>query len=174
MSVEELDRDLASRRQQLVGLLDSLAIRVELMPYPAHSTVEEGRALRGDMPGTFTKNLLLKDKKGRLFLIVAEEMRSIDLRTLHTKIEASGRLGFASTDAVRSTLGVEPGTLTPLALSYDRARATTVILDAKIMNDQQLNFHPLVNTESVGLSPQELMKFIAATGHRYIIASLDV
>jgi hypothetical protein len=40
------------------------------------------------MAGTFTKNLLLKDKRGRLFLIVAEEGRSIDLRTLHAKIGA--------------------------------------------------------------------------------------
>jgi Ala-tRNA(Pro) deacylase len=125
------------------------------------------------MPGTFTKNLLLKDKKGRLFLIIAEEARSIDLRTLHTKLEASGRLGFASTQAVRSTLGVEPGALTPLALAYDAARATTVVLDAKVMHDQKLNFHPLINTESVGLSPQELITFIAATGHRHVITDLD-
>lgn len=28
------------------------------MPYPAHSTAEEGKALRGQMSGRFTKNLL--------------------------------------------------------------------------------------------------------------------
>jgi Ala-tRNA(Pro) deacylase len=47
------------------------------------------------------------------------------------------------------------------------------VLDAKIMNDSQLNFHPLVNTESVGLSPTQLIRFIAATGHQYIVADLD-
>jgi Ala-tRNA(Pro) deacylase len=52
--------------------------------------------------------------------------------------------------------------------------ATTVVLDSKIMNDEQLNFHPLVNTQSVGLSPQELMKFITATGHRYVVTELDI
>jgi Ala-tRNA(Pro) deacylase len=125
------------------------------------------------MPGTFTKNLLLKDKKGRLFLVVAEETRSIDLRTLHGKIGANGRLGFASPEIVRNILGVEPGALTPLALMHDRNRATTVVLDEKIMNDAQLNFHPLVNTESIGLAPIQLMQFITATRHQYIVANLD-
>ena len=125
------------------------------------------------MPGTFTKNLLLKDKKGRLFLVVAEETRSIDLRTLHAKVGANGRLGFASPDVVREVLGVEPGAITPLALMHDRNRATTVVLDEKIMNDAQLNFHPLVNTESIGLAPIQLMQFITATRHQYIVANLD-
>jgi Ala-tRNA(Pro) deacylase len=162
-----------SRRQQLIELLQALGIRVNPIPYPTHSTVDEGRALRGDMPGTFTKNLLLRDKKGRLFLIVAEETRSIDLRTLHAKIGASGRLGFASVDTLRGTLGVKPGALTPLALTQDGNPAITVVLDGKIIDDEQLNFHPLVNTESVGLSPAELIRFIVATGHKYVVTEFD-
>ena len=162
-----------SRQQELIEFLETIGIDVNLVPYAAHSTVEEGRSLRGDMPGTFTKNLLLKDKKGRLFLVVAEQARSIDLRTLHAKIGARGRLGFAPPDIVREVLGVEPGAITPLALMHDGNHATTVVLDAKIMNDTQLNFHPLVNTESIGLSPTQLMRFIAATGHQHIVAELD-
>ena len=67
----------------------------------------------------------------------------------------------------------EPGALTPLALMHDGNHATTVVLDAKIMNDIQLNFHPLVNTESIGLSPTQLTRFIAATGHQHIVVELD-
>jgi Ala-tRNA(Pro) deacylase len=161
------------RRYELIEFLKSLGIVATSVPYPAHNTVEEGRALRGNMPGTFTKNLLLKDKKDRLFLIVAEETRSVDLRTLHTKIGANGRLGFASADIVRDLLQVEPGSITPLALMYDNKKTTTVVLDQKIMNDTQLNFHPLVNTASVGLAPTELKRFFSATGHRYLVAELD-
>jgi len=163
----------SSPQERLIEFLRSLGIVVNLVAYPVHSTVEEGRALRGDMLGTFTKNLLLRDKKGRLFLIVAEETRSIDLRTLHVKIGASGRLGFASPHAVREILGVEPGALTPLALAHDTIHAITVVLDAMIMHDEQLNFHPLVNTRSVGLKPSELLRFIAATGHEYLITQFE-
>ncbi len=168
-----MDSFAGSPQGRLIEFLRSLDIIVNPVAYPAHGTVEEGRARRGDMPGTFTKNLLLRDKKGRLYLIVAEETRSIDLRTLHAKIGASGRLGFASPDAVREVLGVEPGALTPLGLAHDTNHATTVVLDAKIMHDEQLNFHPLINTQSVGLRPSELLRFIAATGHEYLITQFE-
>src|ERR1700758_4077149 len=118
-----------ARQQELIRFLESIGINVNRVPYPAHSTVQEGRSLRGDMPGTFTRNLMLKDKKGRLFLVVADETRPIDLRMLHTKIGARGRLGFAPPDMVREILGVEPGALTPLALLHDVHHATTTVLD---------------------------------------------
>ena len=79
---------------KLLARFAKLGIAAPTVPYPAHQTVEEGKALRGDMAGTFTKNLLLKDKKGRLFLVVAHEDGNVDLKTLHTRIGASGRLGF--------------------------------------------------------------------------------
>jgi Ala-tRNA(Pro) deacylase len=67
-----------------------LGIAAETVPYPAHQTVEEGKALRGQMAGTFTKNLLLRDKKKRLFLVVAHEDCALDLKTLHPRVGANG------------------------------------------------------------------------------------
>jgi Ala-tRNA(Pro) deacylase len=63
------------------------------VPYPEHSSIEEGKRLRGDLPGTFTKNLLLRDKKGRLFFVTAFEDTDIDLKSLHTRIGARGGSG---------------------------------------------------------------------------------
>ncbi len=51
-------------RTYLFDRLASLAIAAPTVPYPAHETVEEGKRLRGEMAGTFTKNLLLRDKRG--------------------------------------------------------------------------------------------------------------
>ena len=125
-------------------------------PYPAHRTVEEGKALRGRMAGVFTKNLLLKDKKGRLFIIVAHEDRAIDLKTLHERIGANGRVGFASPEQMRRVLGIDPGALTPFAIINDSEGLVTVVIDALLMGVEQLNFHPMVQTQSVGLSPAAL------------------
>lgn len=164
--------DVTQARQELLRVLGELGVTAPILPYPAHNTVEEGRALRGDMPGTFTKNLLVKDKKGRLFLVIAEEMGAVELRNLHTRIGASGRLGFASADTVRQALGVEPGALTPLALVSDRAHAVTVVLDETIAGDPLINFHPLVNTERIALTADQLKRFFAATGHACIVTQL--
>src|SRR5579863_5904702 len=132
-------------RQRLFERFAALGIDARTVPYPAHRTVEEGKALRGTMEGQFTKNLLLKDKKGRLFLIVAAEDQAVDLKILHTRIGASGRVGFAAPEQMREVLGIEPGALTPFGLINDRDRRVTPVIDATLLAADQVNFHPLVN-----------------------------
>ncbi len=159
-------------KERLFGRLRELGIPVRVVPYPAHETVEEGKARRGSMSGRFTKNLLLRDRKGRLFLVVAHEDQFVDLKTLHRRVGASGQLGFASPQRMQEVLGLEPGSLTPLGLLADAAREVTVVVDANLMDADQLNFHPLVNTESLGLSPRQLLEFLASCGSVPAIAQL--
>lgn len=159
-------------QKNLFCRLKELEIEAITVAYPAHQTVEEGRALRGHMSGTFTKNLLLKDKKGRLFLIMAEEDREIDLKTFHTRIAANGRLGFANTDVMRDVLGVEPGTATPFGLINDKHRRVTPVIDASLMLATLVNFHPLIQTASTGIRPDDLVTFIRACGHEPLIIQM--
>ena len=62
------------------------------MTHPPLFTVEQSQALRGTIPGGHTKNLFLKDKKGALFLVTALEDAVIELKSLHRRLGASGRL----------------------------------------------------------------------------------
>lgn len=158
-------QDLLYRR------LEQLDIQITApAPYPNHRSVEEGKLLRGDMPGIFTKNLLLKDKKGRLFMVVAHEDRPIDLKTLHHHIGASGRVGFATADQMTSLLGVQPGALTPFAIMNDPGGVISVVLDADLMGAPQLNFHPMVQTLSVGISGKDLVRYVEFCGRQpYIV-----
>jgi Ala-tRNA(Pro) deacylase len=160
-------------RARLFDRFRDLGFDPLIVPYPAHSSVEEGKALRGALSGTFTKNLLLKDKKGRLFLVVAHEDRAVDLRTLHTKIGANGRVGFAGGDQMRTVLGVEPGALTPFAALNDRAGAVTLVIDAGLLTADQLNFHPLVQTESTGIHPGALLAFIRSCDRQPLVVDLE-
>lgn len=139
-------------RTRLFDRLVGLGITTTTVPYPAHRTVEEGKARRGSIPGQFTKNLLLREKNGTVFLIVVCEDLSIDLKTLHKSIGAQGRLGFSAPDVMRSVLGCEPGSLTPFAVINDHAQQVQVVLDAAMMRADQLNFHPLVNTECTSIA----------------------
>ncbi len=116
-------------RQQLLDRLAELGIDAPIVAYPEHTSVEEGKRLRGDLAGTFTKNLLLRDKKNRLFLLSAREDAVVDLKTLHSKIGAQGRVGFASADLMSDLLHVGPGTVTPLAVLNDEHQSVTVVLD---------------------------------------------
>ena len=80
--------------EDLLAFLDRLGIETATVEHPPLFSVDESRHLRGEIPGAHTKNLFLVDRKDRLFLLSAEESAAIDLKHLHRKIGASGRLSF--------------------------------------------------------------------------------
>src|SRR3954466_2013233 len=140
---------------QLFAALESLGITVTTVKHPPLFTVEQSRALRGQIPGGHTKNLYLRDKKNALYLVVAEEDAAIDLKSLHRLLGASGRFSFGSADLLRETLGVEPGAVTPFAAINDSAGRVTIVLDAAMMQHATLNYHPLVNTMTTSIDRED-------------------
>jgi len=156
----------------LIAFLDNLGIATHTVDHPALHTVEDSQALRGDIPGGHTKNLFVKDKKSRLFLLVLGEEASIDLKRVHEKIGAQGRVTFGGPDLLEEVWGVKPGSVTPFGAINDAAGRVTVVLDADMMRHERLNFHPLVNTSTTGLASADLIKFLRATGHEPLIAPL--
>ena len=149
----------------LFAFLDRLGIRHATVHHPPLFTVEESRSLRGQIAGGHTKNLFLKDKRGALFLVTALEDAEIDLKSLHRRLGAGGRFSFGSAEQMRATLGVEPGAVTPFGLLNDTEWRVSVVLDAAMMAQQTLNFHPLANTMTTSIGRDDLIRFLAATGH---------
>lgn len=85
---------MPASRAELLAFLDELGIASTTHEHEAVFTVSESTEVHERMPGGHTKNLFLKDKKGRIFLVVALHDAEIDLKTLHQKIGAQGRLSF--------------------------------------------------------------------------------
>jgi len=146
----------------LFALLDRLGIAHRTVSHPPLFTVQASRRLRGSIPGGHTKNLFLRDKRGRVFLLCALEDAAIDLKGVHHRLDA-GRFSFGSAALMRDLIGIEPGAVTPFALMNDTAGRVAVVLDAPMMRQENLNFHPLVNTTTI--SRDGLVKFLEATGH---------
>ena len=116
---------LPTSPEQLIAYLDGLGIETTTHSHPPVFTVEEAQALRGTLPGGHCKNLFLKDKKGRLWLVVALEDSAVDLKTLDKRI-GSARLSFGNGDLLREVLGVRPGSVTPFAVINDTGHRVTV------------------------------------------------
>ena len=158
--------------EQLIAFLDSLDIVTTTVDHPPLFTVEDSRALRGEIPGGHTKNLFVKDKKSRLFLLVLGEETVVDLKRVHEKIGAQGRVSFGPAELLEEVWGVAPGAVTPFGAINDEAGRVAVVLDEAMMRQERLNFHPLVNTRTTGLASADLVKFLRATGHEPLIAAL--
>jgi Ala-tRNA(Pro) deacylase len=123
----------------LFTFLDRIGVVHATIEHPPLFTVEQSRALRGQIPGGHTKNLFLKDKKGVLFLVTALEDAQIALKTLHHRF-GSGRFSFGSPDAMRATLGVEPGSVTPFGAINDTGHAVNIVLDRAMLEHASLNY----------------------------------
>jgi len=151
--------------EQLFETLDALGIAHSTVKHPPLFTVEQSRALRGQIPGGHTKNLFLRDKKSALYLVVAEEEADIELKGLHRLLGASGRFSFGSADLLREVLGVAPGAVTPFGAINDKENRVTVVLDDALMAHDIINSHPLVNTMTTSLKRDDLLKFLRSTDH---------
>jgi len=127
-------------------------------------TVEESSKIKADMVGGHTKNLFLKDKTGRMFLICAQSDTLIKVNKLHS-ILGCKRLSFGKPDRLLQYLGVTPGSVTLFAILNDVSQAVTLIIDKRLTRHDIVNFHPLKNEATTAISTQDMLKFTKATGH---------
>src|SRR3546814_21052204 len=74
--------------------LDDLGIAYRSVSHPPVFTVEEAKALRGELPGPHIKNLFLRNKTGQMWLVTCLEDRAVDLKGLGERLGAA--LGRAS------------------------------------------------------------------------------
>jgi Ala-tRNA(Pro) deacylase len=150
---------------ELLARLGALGIRTTTHAHPPVFTVEEAQAHKGDLPGAHTKNLFLRDKKGRMWLLVAAHDREVDLRAVAASLGASGRLSFGSEERLMRYLGVTPGSVTPFAVVNDHGGAVTVVLDAGLRELELWNAHPLDNARTTAIRREDLLRALEAWGH---------
>ena len=156
------------------AFLDELGISYQNHEHRPVFTVAEGDDLREKIPGGHTKNLFVKDKKSRYFLLTVEEYATVDLKTVHTLIGASGRVSFGKPEALMDYLGVEPGSVTALGAINDEEGQVTFILDESLMENEIINCHPLRNTATTSIGRDDLLSFIRATGHEPVVLKVTV
>lgn len=128
--------------------------------------VGEGEGIKDTLPGAHSKNLFLKDDKGQLWLISAEQQTQINLKAL-PKVIGSGRLSFGSEERLYQALGVRPGSVTALALINDPEHKVRFILDQRLYDAEIVNFHPLINTATTALDQADFRRFLDKLGRDY-------
>jgi Ala-tRNA(Pro) deacylase len=149
----------------LDAFLRAQGISPQRHEHPPVMTVEESERLVPPLPGAKTKNLFLRDPKGRRhFLVTVPHDRVVDLDALGAALGA-GRLGFASSERLAMHLGIEPGSVSLLALLNDAKRAVEFVIDRALWEADAVHAHPLVNSATMVLSHSDLERFLAATGH---------
>ena len=146
-------------KDDLIRILNDNGFEYFVEEHAPLFTVEDSKSLRGQIEGAHSKNLFLKDAKANFFLISIEESASIDLKKTMQQIQ-SKKLSFAKPEYLQDILGIEPGSVSPFALLNDTKKQVKFYLDQSFLDSETVNFHPLINTATVNISPQNLIELI--------------
>lgn len=145
--------------------LEDHQVEYERHDHPPVYTVEDVNRLVPPLPAAKTKNLFFCDGKGkRHFLVVVQGHKRVDMKAL-SDLLGSSKLRFGSPDRLKKYLGVDPGSVTILAVVNDAQKAVEVVVDKALWASDAFQFHPLVNTSTLVVSRNHLKRFFNKTGH---------
>jgi Ala-tRNA(Pro) deacylase len=160
------------------GLLARLAaagIAAETHHHRPVFTVAESRDVSMRLPGGHTKNLFLRPAKGEgpFLLATLEADRQVSINAL-ARLAGAGKVSMASAAELEATLGVTPGSVTPLGLVNAAPGSVRFVMDRHLVEDfDRIWVHPLTNAASTGLAPAALLRFLAGIGHPAMVLDLD-
>lgn len=155
-------------KDRLLAWMAEHGVAQRTVDHPAVFRVDEGHELKAGMPGAHTKNLFLKDKKGRLWLISARQDTVVDLKRAPKTI-GSDRLSFGNEGLLYETLGLTPGSVTALGLINDTDRRVTFVFDKALWDADVVNFHPLTNTATTALAQADFRKILSLLDREPIV-----
>ena len=155
----------AGSRMDIYDFFAKHNIEYERHDHPPVYTVAQANQLVPSLPAAKTKNLFLKDRKGRQhFLVVLPGDKRVDLGALSTALNVK-KLGFASEQHLKQYLGIEPGAVSILAVFNDKAGEVELIVDQDLWQAKAFQCHPLVNTSTLVIKRPDLQRFLQLTQH---------
>lgn len=148
----------------LIAQLDALGIAYQRHDHVPLRTVADAKTVQDAMgAGLHVKNLYLRDRKKKNWLVTLEQDRDIDLKRLGDQIGAAG-LSFGSEERLMEFLGIRPGAVSPLAMVTGAKTGVTLVLDGALRDAQVVHVHPLVNDRTLAMTPADLMRWLASIG----------
>ena len=159
--------------QELLDYFVSLELNYELFSHKAIFSAQDGVDLLELISGVHCKNLFLKDKNNNFFLVSVLDYKRVDLKNLALKLNAL-RFSFANPDELLRYLGVTPGSVTPYGLVHDTKKQVKFYLDQDIANASRVNFHPLINNQTVSMSNRDFLEFFKKIDHSPVVIEIPV
>ncbi|MBO9410880.1 MULTISPECIES: prolyl-tRNA synthetase associated domain-containing protein [unclassified Ruegeria] len=152
----------------LLAQLDDWGLTYTLHTHVPLRTVEESKAVEDQfmVPGENAlrvKNLYLRDKKKRNYLVTLEQNAEIDLKALGADLGV-GNLSFGSADRLLQNLGIRPGAVSPLAMINGVQNEVRFFMDSAAKQADVIYMHPLVNDRTVAMPRDDLLAFCDRTG----------
>ena len=130
---------------KLIEHLKKENCNIKVNRHDALYTFQDSKKLSGQIEGSHSKNLFLKNKKNKFFLLTCEENDKIDLKRI-SKSLGLGNISFAKEEHLDQYLKIKPGSVSPFALLNEGDGKIDFYLEQSLYETKFINFHPLINT----------------------------
>ena len=152
--------------QSICRLLEMLRIPCRMVEHPAAGAMEDLVAVEERLGVRICKNLFLCNRQKTVFYLLLIPADKRFKTSVVSKLIGSSRLSFGEEDKLYELLGVRPGSITPLGLVFDEAHQVHLLIDREVLALEEIGMHPLVNTASLAMKTEDLMKiYFPFTGH---------
>ena len=154
-------------------LLDKLGIAYQRVDHEAAMTMEACVEIDRVLGATTCKNLLLCNRqKTDFYLLLMPGDKVFQTKELSAQLGVS-RLSFASGEAMEEFLNITPGSLSVMGLMNDKGLRVKLVIDAPVLEEEYIGFHPCINTSTLRVKTAELTNtIIPAMGHTPTIVHL--
>eukprot|EP00922_Rhytidocystis_sp_ex-Travisia-forbesii_P028294 GHVS01041533.1.p1 GENE.GHVS01041533.1~~GHVS01041533.1.p1 ORF type:complete len:704 (+),score=120.51 GHVS01041533.1:150-2261(+) len=146
--------------------LAKLTINFQETKHPPVPTIEEMLKHVTANGAAICKNLLLKDKKNpsKIFLLTAHADSPVNMKLLNKKL-GCGNLRFADEETLLDCLSVSQGSVTPLAVFYDREKKVEFLMDDKLKQYTNMMIHPMHNRSTLQVAVADVLRYCQTFDH---------
>ncbi len=145
---------------RLYELLNELGIEFEYLEHPEAPTIEIAKKYWAGHDAKHCKNLFFRNHKGNQhYLVLLDCDADMDIHNIEKELH-QGKLSFASPERMMKYLGVKPGSVTPFGLINDAEHHVIVFIDETLQKAERVSFHPCINTASLIIKREDLIRFI--------------
>ena len=159
---------------RVYDLLDQLGIAYQRIDHEAAMTMEASSAIDEALNATICKNLLLCNRQCTDFYLLMLPGEKVFKTSVLSKQIGSSRLSFASADYMEQFLDITPGSVSVLGLMNDHDNRVQLLIDEDVLKGEYFGCHPCINTSSLRIRTEDLMKkILPAINHKARLVTLE-
>lgn len=147
--------DLAQNRKEILQLLDNHHISYEYHEHERLFSIDDclQKAFITD-DVTICKNIFLSNRQHTAFYLLLLKPKTPFRTSVVSKALQVSRLSFAPPDILEERLKLTSGSVSPLALLYDKKNEITLCYEKNICDTPKIAFHPCDNAATIIFTQQ--------------------
>ena len=154
--------------------LDSLGIEYKRADHDHTDTMEDCLLIESVLGAKICKNLFLCNRqKTSFYMLLMPGDKPFKTKFLTSQLNCA-RLSFAEADKMQEYLHTIPGSVSALELIFDTDNNIQLVIDNDLMKDDYICGHPGINTSTVRLLREDMLKYVQAAKHEPTFINLPV